>query len=126
MAAAAATAVRALVVEDDLDSCDALVAALNSHGFDTECARTVGEALVKLERGLIPAAIIVDMRLPDASGGLLLRRIHREKLHTKVAVVTGMPDPAAHPDLIRFPPDRIFTKPLDLHELLDWLGGLPD
>ena len=124
MAAAAATAVRALVVEDDPDSSDALVAALNAHGFDTDCARTVGEALVKLERGIIPAAIIVDMRLPDASGGLLLRRIHRENLPTKVAVVTGMADPASHPDLMRFPPDRVFTKPLDFAELIEWLREL--
>ena len=42
MSAAAATAVRALVVEDDADSCEALVAVLNAQGFDTECARTVG------------------------------------------------------------------------------------
>jgi DNA-binding response OmpR family regulator len=122
MAAAAATAVRALVVEDDPDACDALITALNMRGFDTECARTVGEALVKLERGIIPAAIIVDLRLPDASGGLLLRRIHRERLPTRVAVVTGVPDPMSHPDLIRFPPDRVFTKPLDFAALIEWLG----
>ena len=122
MAAAAATAVRALVVEDDPDSSDAIVAALNAQGFDTDCARTVGEALVKLERGLTPAAIIVDLKLPDASGSLLLRRVHRENLPTKVAVVTGVPNPELHPDLIRFPPDRIFVKPLDLLELLDWLS----
>ena len=124
MAAAAATAVRALVVEDDPDSCDALVAALNFHGFDTECARTVGEALVKLERGLVPAAVIVDLKLPDASGGLLLRRIHREGLPTRVAVVTGMPEPTTHPDLVRFPPDRVFAKPLDFSALIQWLGEL--
>lgn len=124
MAAAAATAVRALVVEDDPDSCDALVAALNAHGFETECARTVGEALVKLERGLTPAAVIVDMRLPDASGGLLLRRIHRDRLPTKVAVVTGMADPTSHPDLVRFPPDRLFSKPLNFADLIEWLDGL--
>ena len=124
MAAAAATAVRALVVEDDPDACDALVTALNLRGFDTECARTVGEALVKLERGMTPAAIIVDLRLPDASGGLLLRRVHREQLPTRVAVVTGLPDPMSHPDLIRFPPDRVVTKPRDFAALIAWLGGL--
>jgi two-component system, response regulator RegA len=122
MAAAAATALRALVVEDDPDACDALAAALNRRGFDTECAGTVGEALVKLERGPTPAAILVDLRLPDASGGLLLRRIHRDHLQTKVAVVTGVPDPMCHPDLIRFPPDRVFTKPLDFAALFAWLG----
>ena len=124
MAAAAATAIRALIVEDDPDSCDALMAALTAHGFDTDCAGTVGQALVKLERGLVPAAIILDMKLPDASGGLLLRRIHREGLPTRVAVVTGMPDPLTHPDLVRFPPDRVFTKPLDLAALVQWLDEL--
>lgn len=124
MAAAGATAVRALVVEDDLDACDALMSALHKQGFDAECARSVGEALVKLERGLAPAAIIVDLRLPDASGGLLLRRIHRDRLPTRVAVVTGMPDPTSHPDPIRFPPDRVFTKPLDFAALIEWLGEL--
>jgi len=114
-----------LVVEDDPDASDALVAALNRHGFDADCARTVGEALVKLERGLVPAAIIVDLRLPDASGALLLRRIHRERLPTKVAVVTGMPDPMSHPDLVRYPPDRVFIKPLDFGALFAWLGELP-
>jgi DNA-binding response OmpR family regulator len=124
MSAAAATAVRALVVEDDADACDALMTALRRQGFDAECARTVGEALVKLERGLPPAAVIVDLRLPDASGGLLLRRIHREQLPSRVAVVTGLPNPTSHPDLIRFPPDRVFTKPLDFAALIEWLGEL--
>lgn len=124
MAAAAATAIRALIVEDDPDSCDALMGALTAHGFDTDCAGTVGQALVKLERGLVPTAIILDMKLPDASGGLLLRRIHREGLPTRVAVVTGMPDPLTHPDLVRFPPDRVFTKPLDLAALVKWLDEL--
>lgn len=119
--AAAATAVRALVVEDDPDACDALVMALTAHGYDTECARTVGQALVKLERGLVPDAIIVDLKLPDANGSLLLRRIRRDKLATKVAVVTGMPDALSHPELVRSPPDRVFQKPLIFKELVDWL-----
>jgi DNA-binding response OmpR family regulator len=122
--AAAATAVRALVVEDDPDACDALVLVLNAQGFEADCARTVGEALVKLEGGLMPAAIIVDLRLPDASGSLLLRRVHRDRLPIKVAVVTGMPDPLSHPDLVRFPPDRVFQKPVDFRELTDWLKTL--
>lgn len=118
---AAATAVRALVVEDDPDSCDALVLALNAQDIEADCARTVGEALVKLERGLMPAAIILDLRLPDASGSLLLRRVHRDRLPVKVAVVTGVSDPLSLPDLVRFPPDRVFKKPLDFRQLAEWL-----
>jgi CheY-like chemotaxis protein len=124
MSAAAATAVRALVVEDDPDTRYAVVAVLRQRGYEVEVAATLGEALVKLERGLPPAAVIVDLRLPDASGGLLLRRIHREQLPSRVAVVTGLPNPTSHPDLIRFPPDRVFTKPLDFAALIEWLGEL--
>jgi DNA-binding response OmpR family regulator len=122
--AAAALAVRTLIVEDDPDSSEVLAEALTAEGFEVDVAASVGQALIKLERGLLPAAMIVDLRLPDASGGLLLRRIRRDELPIKVAVVTGVPDPASHFDATRFPPDRIFKKPLDLASLLAWLKSV--
>ena len=124
MAAAAATALRTLIVEDDPDSSQALARALERAGFETDIAATVGQALIKLEKGLQPVAIIVDLRLPDASGGLLLRRIRRYNLPIKIAVVTGMPDPDSHMDVARFPPDRIFKKPLIFSELVEWLKSV--
>lgn len=122
--AAAATALRTLIVEDDADSSEALCAFLHAQGFETDVAATVGQALIKLEKGILPNAIIVDLRLPDASGGLLLRRIRRYNLPIKVAVVTGMPDPASHMDVVRFPPDRVFKKPLDFALLAEWLKSV--
>jgi two-component system response regulator RegA len=122
--AAAATAIRTLIVEDDPDSSQMLARALNLEGFETDTAATVGQALIKLEKGLQPDAVIVDLRLPDASGGLLLRRIRRYNLPVKIAVVSGMDDPASHLDVARFPPDRIFKKPLDLAQLVEWLKSL--
>lgn len=122
MSAAAATAVRALVVEDDPDARYAVATFLRHQGYDVEQAATMGEALVLLERGILPQVVVLDLRLPDASGALLLRRIHREQLPVKVAVVTAFADAAAHPALQRFPPDRVFTKPLDFGEFLAWMA----
>src|SRR5215208_1539659 len=122
--AAAATAVRTLIVEDDFDSSQALAETLSAHGYDVDVAASVGQALIKLEQGLLPAAIILDLRLPDASGGLLLRRIRRDKLPIKVAVVTGLPEPTSHFDATRFPPDRVFKKPLDYAALVEWLRSV--
>jgi CheY-like chemotaxis protein len=124
MAAAAATAVRVLVVEDDPDARYAVAAFLAHRGYDVEQAATLGEALVKLERGLLPQVVVLDLRLPDANGALLLRRVHRENLPVKVAVVTAYADAAAHPALQRFPPDRVLTKPLDFEEFLAWMATL--
>jgi CheY-like chemotaxis protein len=124
MSAAAATAVRALVVEDDPDARYAVTTFLRHRGYDVEQAATLGEALVKLERGILPRVVVLDLKLPDANGALLLRRIHRENLPVKVAVVTAYADAAAHPYLERFPPDRVFTKPLDYDALLAWMATL--
>lgn len=122
MAAAAATAVHALIVEDDPDTCEALTRVLRAHGIDTECANSVGEALVELELGLKPAAVILDLHLPDATGGIVLWRVRRNwGRDVPIAVVTGRPDLLSRADLVREPPDRVFTKPIDFKELVDWV-----
>jgi DNA-binding response OmpR family regulator len=86
-------------------------------------AQSVGQALIRLEMGLLPSVVILDLKLPDASGGLLLRRIRRDMLPIRVAIVTGVDDPESHMDVVRYPPDRIFKKPLDVWELLEWLDS---
>ena len=122
--AAAATALRTLIVEDDPDTSDVLARALRAAGFEADIAATVGQALIKLEQGIPPDVIIVDLRLPDASGGLILRRVRRNNLPVKVAVVTGMPDPASHVDVTRFPPDRLFKKPFNAADIVEWLKSV--
>jgi DNA-binding response OmpR family regulator len=97
---------------------------LRQRGYDVQQAATVGEALVHLERGVLPQVIVLDLKLPDANGVLLLRRVRRENLPVKVAVVTAYADAAAHPALQRFPPDRVFTKPLDFNEFLTWMASV--
>jgi len=124
MPAAEAIALRTLVVEDDADTSEALRRALAAEGFHPECVRSAGAALVKLEAGLTPAAAIIDMRLPDASGGTVLWRLRGRDRDIPVAVVTGIPDAASHPEILREPPDRLFTKPVDLRELIDWLKSV--
>jgi DNA-binding response OmpR family regulator len=107
MAAAAATAVKLLLVEDDPDAGEAISRVLRKSGFEVEWCSSAGAAL--------------DLKLPDANGALFLRRVRRENLPVKVAVVTAYADAAAHPALQRFPPDRVFTKPLDFGEFLEWV-----
>ena len=81
----------------------------------------MGQALAKLELGLRPAAAVIDMKLPDGSGGVVLWKLRRWNPQTPIAVVTGMPDALRHPELVREPPDALFTKPLDLAALVAWL-----
>ena len=123
MTKTAATGAKTFILEDDRDTREAMTLALERAGFDVECATSVGEALVKLELGLKPAAAIIDLRLPDATGGIVLWKLRRWS-RARIAVVTGVPDPQLHPDVVKEPPDKLFTKPVDLAELIDWLKSV--
>ena len=118
--AAAAVAFHTLIVEDDFSSADVLAAALDRRGFEHETAYSVGAALLRLEEDW-PQAVILDLRLPDADGTVLLRRIRRENRPTRVAVVTGVSDLSHHVGLMQFPPDLLLRKPVDLTKLVRWL-----
>lgn len=121
----AATQIVALIVEDDASTREFIVKVLEKVGIDTLQAASVGEALVMMEQEPLPTAVILDLMLPDASGTILLRRIKRDALPVRVAVVTGVKDPYAFWDVLRFPPDRLFKKPLDISELVAWLQQEP-
>jgi DNA-binding response OmpR family regulator len=117
----AATQTLTLVVEDDPSTREFIVRALEKKGIGIVEAASVGEALVALQREPLPSSIILDLMLPDANGVVILRRIRRNELPIRVAVVTGMSDPQAFFDAMKLAPDRIFKKPLKLSELLAWL-----
>jgi hypothetical protein len=56
---------------------------------------------------------------------VLLRRVRRDNLPLRIAVVTGAPDMIQFSELLRSPPDAIFRKPLSLAALIAWLRQDP-
>lgn len=120
-----ATPMLILIVEDDASTRDVLARALAEHGMESAEAGTVGAALMRLDRDPVPAAVLLDLTLPDADGGTVLRRIRRDRLPVRVAVVTGHPDPDAVFEAMALAPDRIFRKPVDLAALVAWLRDGP-
>jgi CheY-like chemotaxis protein len=115
---------RTLIVEDDRDSCDALARMVRRMGHEVECVETAGAALVKLEEWQ-PHCVLLDLMLPDAQGGLILRRIRTSGMHTKVALITA----AGTESLVlkhaaTYNPDAVFLKPLDHNQLKEWLDSV--
>ena len=89
--------VTAVVVEDDASTREFLVRALAKGGVATVEARTVGRALAMLEQDTLPSVVVLELGMPDANGAILLRRIRRDRLPMRVAIVTGVPDPVGLP-----------------------------
>ena len=83
----------ALVVEDDVENCDALTEALKLVGIRALGVHRGMEA-VRLARALTPDLIVIDYRLPDISGAEVCRRLRNdpETEALPVIAVTGSPE----------------------------------
>ena len=114
------TPCRTLLVEDDLDTCEALSRILRHRGYEVDCANSMNEALVKLKA--MPACLVLDLMLPDGNGVELLRRVREAGLPVRVAVATGAGDTDLMSEAILLRPDAFFTKPIDATELVSWLA----
>jgi DNA-binding response OmpR family regulator len=110
-----------LVIEDDADTRDAYVAYLEMAGFIVEAASsgTDGLHLAQLRQ---PLAILLDLSLTDGDGRELHRRLcnHDRTRDIVVAAVTGRS--LVHEERAQFA--RVFTKPIDLDRVVEWLREL--
>jgi two-component system OmpR family response regulator/two-component system response regulator QseB len=114
---------RVLVVEDDLDSYQALSKILKHVGYETLSASTLASALEAIKEE--PRFVVLDLMLPDGNGSEVLRHIRDQKLPVKVAVLTATSDRELLADVRKLRPEAMFGKPLDVPRLLAWLrqGG---
>lgn len=80
--------VRILIVEDSPSMAEMYKEYLKGDSYDIEVVSTGQQALDSLQRAL-PAAIVLDINLPDMSGIEILRAIHGQQLPIVSLVITG-------------------------------------
>lgn len=82
---------RLLIVEDELDVLEFLRAYCLEQGHQVLAASTVQEALAHLQHA-IPDVALVDLRLPQGHGRMVVRDIAQRHLPTRMVVITGDDD----------------------------------
>jgi CheY-like chemotaxis protein len=117
------TSRRTLIVEDDASSRKALLRLVEQSGHVALGATTLAEAEKLLK--WLPECVVLDLMLPDGSGIDFLQRIRREGIMTRVAVVSGAGQ-AMLDSARRHNPDAVFPKPVNVPQLLEWLGAACD
>lgn len=84
-----------LVVEDDVDVCNAIITALTRQGYKTTGVTTAREATFKLKNQKY-SCVLLDMRLGEENGDLLIDFMRERKdsanTATPVIVVSGFLD----------------------------------
>ena len=113
-----AAQLRALVVEDDPDSRDALLEVIEREGFQATAASSVAEARA-LVASFRPELVLVDLFLPDGSGLEMLEVPlgSDDAASPDVIVVTGHSSVETAVDALRRGAVDYLVKPLDIARL---------
>lgn len=105
---------RVLVVEDYPDARELLVEWLEGLGYEVSSARNGSEALALIERGVRPAVIFLDLRMPVMDGWAFVDEARaRGVLGGAEVWVTSAAETVAPPEGVR----GVLYKPLDLEEV---------
>jgi len=111
-----------LLVEDDLDLRDALGEILAGEGYDVVSTGDGLEALRRLQGGLEPSLILLDLILPGMNGWELLEHARGDRTLAGIPVVLMT---ASTEDAVPFPrAAACLIKPFDVDELIHLVGEL--
>ena len=110
-----------IVVEDDPVAAELLVRQIGRAGFRTKVARTGSEA-VRMAKEHQPAAITLDIMLPDIDGWEVLTRLKSDEATSEipVVVVSAVDNPALGTAMGAI---DYFVKPVEAKQLVDRLSN---
>jgi two-component system, OmpR family, response regulator len=82
---------RILIVDDDVDSADALASRLQSAGYGDARVAYTGATALALALKFVPTFVLVDLELPDMSGYEVARRLshHPQAQNLRLVALTA-------------------------------------
>lgn len=105
----------ALVVEDDPQLVEIFSLSLKDAGFDVVALMDGGEASKWLETA-VPAIVLLDLHVPNASGGALLTQIRQDKRLANTKIVISTAD-SRWAETFEEEADLILIKPVSFKQL---------
>ncbi len=123
--APASTALRILVVDDNIDAAVTLAMLLEVSGHEVQIEHGALAALERA-RSMKPQACLLDIGLPEMDGKELARRLRAEPATAgaTLVAVTGYGQDSERAQVMAAGFDRHLVKPVDLQQLEAILAGL--
>jgi DNA-binding response OmpR family regulator len=114
---------RVLLVDDDPEICRFLAMLLELEGFEPVSATRAEDALALVAEDA-PAAVLVDVAMPDVDGLELCRRLRARGIEAPILVVSARPGQELHRRALEAGADEFIRKPFDNSDLLARLRQL--
>ncbi|WP_456698276.1 response regulator transcription factor [Aeromicrobium sp. P5_D10] len=117
------TALRVLVVDDEINIAELLQMALRYEGWDVQMAHT-GRKAVAAAKDYAPDVIVLDMMLPDYDGMEVLRKVRAFAPEIPILFLTARDSVEDRVAGLTAGGDDYVTKPFSLEEVIARLRGL--
>ena len=78
-----------LIIEDDINLASTLARRLTKQGFTCDVAHNQSDALLRA-RQLVPDSILLDMKLGDDNGLMLIKPLRNLLENTHIVLLTGV------------------------------------
>ncbi|HJU71201.1 MAG TPA: sigma-54 dependent transcriptional regulator [Paucimonas sp.] len=112
-----------LIVDDDVNTREALVEITAAEGFSTAVAGNIREAQAQIMRQR-PDVVLIDLKLPDGSGMDLFNDIE-SRATTEIVLITGHASVETAVEALRLGAADYLTKPINFRRLKSLLSRIP-
>lgn len=109
---------RVLLVDDDEVFCQVLQNALSRRGCEVSVAHNIDDA-IELAQQLDPDRAVIDLRIGEESGLVLVERLRRAVPGIRMLMLTGYASIATAVEAIKLGAVQYLTKPADAQQILD-------
>jgi len=114
-----------LLVDDDTTFCQSLGRALKRRGYEVRCAHSV-EGAMSLIEAQPPEYAVFDLKLPDASGLLLVHALHQVRPDARIVMLTGYGSISTAVDAVRLGATHFLTKPANADDVVAAFSHKPN
>jgi two-component system response regulator RegA len=106
-----------LLVDDDVTFCSVLSKALERRGFRVGLAHSVAAALSAIQ-DVPPEYAVIDLKMPDESGLVLVSKLKALDERTTIVVLTGYASVATAVEAIKLGATYYLSKPADADDIV--------
>lgn len=106
-----------MIVDDDALFCNVLAKAMTKRGFSVTCANSIEVALSQAEV-ITPEYAIVDLKLSNQSGLVLVEKLKILDPGTRIVMLTGYASIATAVEAIKLGATHYLAKPVDADEIM--------
>jgi CheY-like chemotaxis protein len=108
-----------LIIDDDRDLVEALATAIETAGYTVATSTSAFAALGKLQSGLRPCLMLIDIRMPGMSGWEFWDRVRHDVRLEDIPVVVLSGDPPDPRDADEIGIRAVLPKPVEIPQVLD-------